>query len=64
MTRRSALQQAGIGLLGLSGLAPALSGAEAAGQAKAPAAKAAAPGGGDLPPLNRFGRMVQEHYVA
>ncbi len=61
MTRRTALQQAGIGLLGLSGLAPALTGAEATRKSTAPAPSAPP---GELPPLNRFGRMMQEYYVA
>lgn len=61
VTRRTVLQQAGLGLLGFSAFAPALSAAEAAGKSKASASSAAP---GDLPPLNRFGRMMQEHYVA
>ncbi len=61
MTRRTALQQAGIGLLGLSGLAPALTGAEATSKSKSPAPAAPPP---ELTPLNRFGRMMQEFYVA
>ncbi|MEQ2005300.1 MAG: acetylxylan esterase [Limisphaerales bacterium] len=65
MTRRALLQQAGLGVLGLSALAPALSGAEATSKSKAPAPKAPAPAPpGELAPLNRFGRMMQEYYVA
>ena len=66
VTRRAMLQQAGLGMLGFSAFAPALSGAEATAKAKASTAKAPAPSAppGELAPLNRFGRMMQEYYVA
>ncbi|MBL9199041.1 MAG: acetylxylan esterase [Opitutaceae bacterium] len=63
MTRRALLQQAGLGALGLAAVGPALIGAEATPPKKS---NAPAPSGapGDLAPLNRFGRMMQEFYVA
>ncbi len=65
VTRRTLLQRAGLGALGLtvSGTAAFAADAAAKAPAKTPAPKTpAAPP--ELAPLNRFGRMVQEHYVA
>lgn len=66
MTRRTLLQQAGLGALGLTAFPPALFAADAATKAKSPATKSAESSAppGDLAPLNRFGRMMQEYYVA
>jgi dienelactone hydrolase len=61
VTRRTLLQRAGLGALGLSLGGTAGLAAEAAVKAPAPKAPATPP---ELAPLNRFGRMVQEHYVA
>ena len=65
VTRRTLLQRAGLGALGLTvtGAAGLAADPAAKAPAKTPAPKAlAAPP--ELAPLNRFGRMVQEHYVA
>lgn len=66
VTRRALLQRAGLGALGLTVAGPSLLAAEpkTKSPAKAPAAKAPAAPAADLTPLNRFGRMVHEYYVA
>ncbi len=65
VTRRALLQQAGLGALGLSALGAGSIVAAAEPKAKAGAAKSAATSAaGELTPLNRFGRMMQEYYVA
>lgn len=59
LTRRTMLRQAGLGLIGASALAVPLR----AAAAKSGAAKKAAPAPvGELAPLNRFPRMMQEYY--
>ncbi len=60
LTRRSLLQQAGLGALGFSVLGSSSSAAET--KSKTSTTKAAAPTA-ELVPLNRFGRMVHEYYV-
>ena len=66
VTRRTLLQQTGLGALGLAVFPPALRGADAAVKTKSPATKAPASSAppAELAPLNRFGRMMQEYYVA
>jgi dienelactone hydrolase len=62
LTRRALLQQTGLGALGLS-LAGTSALAADSNKKTAPA-KTPAPPAADLAPLNRFGRMMQEYYVA
>jgi dienelactone hydrolase len=62
LSRRTLLQHAGLGALGLSLAGSAALSAESK-KKSAPTAKAPAPPTADLAPLNRFGRMMQEYYV-
>jgi dienelactone hydrolase len=64
LSRRALLQKGGLGLLGASTLGFAGGGTLHAAEAKkaAPAKQAAAASPG-LPPLHRFPRSVQEHYI-
>lgn len=59
LSRRTLIQKAGLGALGLALTGPATLGAETASKA---AKKVAAPAP-ELAPLNRFGRMMQEYFV-
>jgi dienelactone hydrolase len=61
VSRRTLLQHTSLGALGLSFAGPVLA-ATALKKPNAPAKAPAAPA--DLAPLHRFGRMMQEYYVA
>lgn len=65
LTRRGLLRQAGLGLAGAAALGAAAPSRLAAAAAKSPAPatkKAAAEPPGDLAPLNRFPRMMQDYF--
>src|SRR3954469_1903923 len=66
ITRRALLRQAGWGALGAAALPLGATAATAPtnSDAKAPAPKSGAPGAGNLPPLNRFPRMVHDWFLA
>jgi cephalosporin-C deacetylase-like acetyl esterase len=61
LSRRALLQQTGLGVLGLALAGHSATAAETKKKTAA-ATKAATPS--ELSPLNRFGRMMQEYYVA
>ncbi|MBI5691511.1 MAG: acetylxylan esterase [Verrucomicrobia bacterium] len=62
LTRRGLLRHAGLGAVAVSTFGTAAFGAEP--KKKNPAPAKAPPAPADLVPLNRFGRMMQEYYVA
>ena len=63
-SRRELLQKTGLGLLGTSLLGASTGVAADASKAKAAKSASTTRAATTLPPLNRFGRMVHEYYVA